>query len=51
VALDGEREIEYDREPPTVRLRADGPRCIDVGAALAAAARDGLLRTEKGPQP
>lgn len=44
VALDGEREIEFGRIRPNVRLRTDGPRCVDVGAVLATASREGLLR-------
>ncbi|MBO0893928.1 MAG: NAD(+)/NADH kinase [Acidimicrobiales bacterium] len=44
LSLDGEREIELDGGPaPTVRLRPDGPRCVDVHRALALAARQGLL--------
>jgi predicted polyphosphate/ATP-dependent NAD kinase len=51
IALDGEREIEFSGgRAPTVRLRSDGPRCVDVSAVLAMAARDGLLRKRKeGP--
>jgi hypothetical protein len=51
IAVDGERELTF--EPgvqPTVRLRADGPRCVDVPAVLAASARLGLLRRAR-PQP
>jgi predicted polyphosphate/ATP-dependent NAD kinase len=45
IAVDGERELTFEPgEHPTVRLRADGPRCVDVPAALAASARLGLLR-------
>jgi predicted polyphosphate/ATP-dependent NAD kinase len=49
IALDGEREIEFNdgHATPTVRLRSDGPRCVDVSAVLAVAARDGLLRKRK----
>jgi predicted polyphosphate/ATP-dependent NAD kinase len=44
VAVDGERELTFGPgEPPSVRLRADGPRCVDVPAVLAVSARDGLL--------
>ncbi len=44
IAVDGERELTFGPgEPPSVRLRADGPRCVDVPAVLAASARDGLL--------
>ena len=45
IAVDGERELTFEAgEHPTVRLRADGPRCVDVPAVLAASARLGLLR-------
>ena len=45
IAVDGERELTFEAgEQPTVRLRADGPRCVDVAAVLAASARLGLLR-------
>jgi predicted polyphosphate/ATP-dependent NAD kinase len=45
IAVDGERELTFERgEQPTVRLRADGPWCVDVPAVLAASARLGLLR-------
>ncbi len=45
IAVDGERELTFETgEQPTVRLRTDGPRCVDVPAALAASARLGLLR-------
>jgi len=45
IAVDGERELTFEPgERPVVRLRADGPRCVDVPAALAASARLGLLR-------
>jgi predicted polyphosphate/ATP-dependent NAD kinase len=44
IAVDGERELTFEPgEQPTVRLRADGPWCIDVPAVLAASARLGLL--------
>ena len=44
IAVDGERELTFEPgEHPTVRLRADGPRCVDVPAVLAASARLGLL--------
>jgi hypothetical protein len=47
VAVDGEREIELTgRTPVSVRLRRDGPRCIDVGAVLAESAREGVLRED-----
>jgi predicted polyphosphate/ATP-dependent NAD kinase len=45
IAVDGERELTFEPgEHPTVRLRADGPRCVDVAAVLATSARLGLLR-------
>ncbi len=45
IAVDGERELTFSPgEYLTVRLRADGPRCVDVPAVLAASARLGLLR-------
>lgn len=50
VAVDGEREVEFGSGRPTVRLRADGPRCIDIRAVLTQAARDGLLRADS-PHP
>jgi hypothetical protein len=51
IAVDGERELTFEPgERPTVALRADGPRCLDVPAVLAASARLGLLRVP-GPRP
>jgi hypothetical protein len=52
IAVDGERELTFEPgQRPTVRLRADGPRCLDVPAVLAASARLGLLRrTRDGPR-
>jgi predicted polyphosphate/ATP-dependent NAD kinase len=45
IAVDGERELPFEPgEAPAVRLRADGPWCVDVPAVLAASARLGLLR-------
>jgi predicted polyphosphate/ATP-dependent NAD kinase len=45
IAVDGERELTFESgERPAVRLRADGPWCVDVPAVLAASARLGLLR-------
>jgi predicted polyphosphate/ATP-dependent NAD kinase len=45
IAVDGERELTFGPgQPPSVRLRAEGPRCVDVLAVLAASARLGLLR-------
>ena len=50
IAVDGERELTFEPgEQPTVRLRADGPRCVDVPAVLAASARLGLLRRTAQP--
>jgi predicted polyphosphate/ATP-dependent NAD kinase len=44
IAVDGERELTFGPgEEPAVRLRPDGPRCVDVPAVLAASARLGLL--------
>jgi predicted polyphosphate/ATP-dependent NAD kinase len=44
IAVDGERELTFGPgDQPAVRLRADGPRCVDVAAVLAASARLGLL--------
>jgi predicted polyphosphate/ATP-dependent NAD kinase len=55
IAVDGERELTFEHgERPVVRLRCDGPRCVDVPAVLAASARLGLLRrpsTAPGPLP
>jgi predicted polyphosphate/ATP-dependent NAD kinase len=46
VAVDGERELEFGPSSPvSVELSADGPFVVDVRAALAAAARRGLLVT------
>jgi len=51
IAVDGERELTFGPgDSPTVRLRADGPRCLDVPAVLAASARLGLLRRTR-PRP
>jgi predicted polyphosphate/ATP-dependent NAD kinase len=44
IAVDGERELTFGPgDQPTVRLRTNGPRCVDVPAVLAASARLGLL--------
>ncbi len=52
LAVDGERELTFEPgERPTVRLRADGPWCVDVPAVLAASARLGLLRRSSSPLP
>ena len=55
IAVDGERELTFEPgERPIVRLRDDGPRCVDVPAVLAASARLGLLRRPAmtlGPVP
>ncbi len=49
IAVDGERELTFEPgERPEVRLRADGPRCVDVQAVLAASACLGLLLREHG---
>lgn len=48
IAVDGERELELRRgEGATVRLRLDGPRCVDVTAAMTEAAQLGLFTTER----
>jgi predicted polyphosphate/ATP-dependent NAD kinase len=48
LALDGERELEFGPgDAVEVRLDVDGPRMLDVQAALAAAARDGLLNGKR----
>jgi predicted polyphosphate/ATP-dependent NAD kinase len=44
IALDGEREIEFQEMTPVICLRDGGPRCVDVPAVLAEAARTGVLR-------
>ena len=50
IAVDGERELTFEPgERPDVRLRADGPVCVDVPAVLAASARLGLLRVDQRP--
>lgn len=50
LAVDGERELECRcGQTATVTLRPDGPRCVDVPAVLAEAARAGLLRDEVSP--
>lgn len=50
IAVDGERELAFGPgEQPAVRLRADGPRCVDVPAVLAASARLGLLTSIRQP--
>jgi predicted polyphosphate/ATP-dependent NAD kinase len=53
LAVDGERELTFEPgEQPTVRLRADGPWCVDVPAVLAMSAGLGLLRRAAGrPSP
>ena len=51
IAVDGERELTFGPgEQRAVRLRADGPRCMDIPAVLAASARLGLLRRTPMPQ-
>lgn len=49
IAVDGEREIEFraDQARPTVRLRPDGPWCVDVPAVLATAAGTGLFTNDR----
>jgi predicted polyphosphate/ATP-dependent NAD kinase len=47
IAVDGERELTFEPgERPDVRLRSDGPLCVDVPAVLAESARLGLLLRE-----
>ena len=47
VAVDGEREVELRGDGTAeIVLRGDGPRCVDVPAALAAAADRGVLNAE-----
>jgi predicted polyphosphate/ATP-dependent NAD kinase len=47
IAVDGERELTFEPgERPGVRLRADGPRCVDVQAVLGASADLGLLQRQ-----
>lgn len=49
VAVDGERELELlGGQRASIRLSADGPRCVDVAAALTEAAAKGLFMTQ-GP--
>jgi hypothetical protein len=51
IAVDGERELTFGPgDQPSVRLRTDGPRCVDVPAVLAASARLGLLASTQ-PNP
>ena len=46
VALDGEREIEfYPRHHVEIRLSLEGPRVVDIPAAMRSAAIMGLFRT------
>lgn len=52
LAVDGEREIELTGTASTsVRLRADGPRRIDVRSVLTESARAGLLLGAGAPLP
>jgi predicted polyphosphate/ATP-dependent NAD kinase len=51
IALDGERELEFDGEVPVIRLLPHGPRCIDVPRVLAEAAARGLLVDVRQPVP
>ncbi|HUA29358.1 MAG TPA: NAD(+)/NADH kinase [Streptosporangiaceae bacterium] len=54
LAVDGERELTFELgDRPTVRLRADGPWCVNVTAVMDASARLGLLRRppEAPPAP
>ncbi|MFI9825691.1 ATP-NAD kinase family protein [Streptomyces sp. NPDC052013] len=48
VAFDGERELELaGTTGATVRLREDGPLCVDVTAVMSQAARAGLFRSDR----
>lgn len=48
LAIDGEREIELCRGASArIRLRQDGPRCVDVSAVLTEASRQGLQCIEQ----
>lgn len=50
IAVDGERELTmHPGQRASVRLRADGPRCVDVTAVLSEASRHGLLRDTRTP--
>jgi predicted polyphosphate/ATP-dependent NAD kinase len=51
IALDGEREIEFQDITPVICLSDSGPRCVDVHAVLAEAARTGVLRRRAGHFP
>ena len=52
IAIDGERRVRFGPETrPTVTLRADGPRVVDVKATLAYAATSGLLAEPTRTQP
>jgi predicted polyphosphate/ATP-dependent NAD kinase len=43
VAIDGERELEFDQEPPTVTLTLQGPWSLDVARTMRLAASRDLL--------
>ena len=52
LAVDGEREVTFEPgDQPTVRLRADGPWCVNVSAVMEASARLGLLRRPLAASP
>jgi predicted polyphosphate/ATP-dependent NAD kinase len=52
LAVDGERELTFEPgDQPTVRLRADGPWCVNVTSVMEASARLGLLRRPPSPSP
>ena len=50
VALDGERELGFEPgQPVHLTLRENAFLTVDVAACMAAAARDGLLRSDPSP--
>jgi len=50
LAVDGERELTFEPgDQPTVRLRPDGPWCVNISAVMDASARLGLLRRPPAP--
>jgi len=52
LAVDGERELTFELgDQPTVRLRADGPWCVNITAVMDASARLGLLRRPPAASP
>ena len=47
VAFDGERELEFSGEAPSICLRASGPLCVDTAAVLNEAATTGCMVTRE----